>query len=75
MTVHISVYGEYKFKFNSYSDKSGFICRHKLNKVVEMIKGNNDLLMIAKTKLDDSFPCGHFHIGGSGLSIKLDRNK
>lgn len=40
-----------------------------------MIKGNNDLLMIAKAKLDDSFPCGHFHIGGPDLPIKLDRNK
>ena len=82
----------YKRKFNSYYDKSAFVCRDKLSKLIkchrninsirnkfdvimEGIKSNIDLLMIAKAKLDNTFPRCHFHIGGSGLPIKLDRNQ
>ena len=49
--------------------------KNKFDVLVEKVKGNNDLLMIAKTKLDENFLCGHFHIGGPGLTIKLDCNK
>ena len=82
----------YKRKFNSYYDKSIFVCRDKLSNltkchrnmnsirnkfdvIMEKIQGNIDLLMIAKVKLDNTFPRGHFHIGGSGLPIKIDRNQ
>ena len=32
--------------------------RNKVDALIEKIKGNNDLLMISETKLDDNFPTG-----------------
>ena len=38
--------------------------RNKFNKLVDQIKGNVDIMVISKTKLDDSFPNGQFKIPG-----------
>ena len=38
--------------------------RNKFNKLADQIKGNVDIMVISKTKLDDSFPNGQFKIPG-----------
>ena len=48
--------------------------RNKFDQLVNGIKGNTDVLMISKTKLDDSFPSMQFLIEGCGPPYRLDRN-
>ena len=46
--------------------------RNKFNSLVDYI--NIDILMISETKLDPSFPNGHFHIHGFSEPYRFDRN-
>ena len=42
--------------------------------LVDIINNNIDILMISETKLDPSFPNGHFHIHGFSETYRFDRN-
>ena len=48
--------------------------RNKFEFLVDQIKGKVDLLMVAETKLDKSFPQGQFKISGFSRPFRLDRN-
>ena len=48
--------------------------RKKFESVVKDISCNVDLLMLSETKIDDTFPKGHFLIKGFGDSFRIDRN-
>ena len=48
--------------------------RNKFDHLVNGIKGNITVLMISKTKLDDSFPSMQFLIEGYGPPYRLDPN-
>ena len=48
--------------------------RKKFDSLVDIIKNNIDILMISETKLDPSFPTGHFHIHGFSKPYRFDRN-
>ena len=48
--------------------------RNKFDALVEISKGNIDILMISETKLDKSFPEGQFYIDGYSKPIRIDRN-
>ena len=39
------------------------------------VKGNADVVMISKTKLDDTFPVDHFVLEGFSKPFRIDRNK
>ena len=41
----------------------------------ELVKGSIDILMVSKTKLDDSFPQSQFLIESFHSPLRLDRNK
>ena len=49
--------------------------RNKFALLSEQIQGSIDILMITKTKLDNSFPGGQFLIEGYHAPFRLDRNK
>ena len=49
--------------------------RNKFDLLVNQIKGNVDIMVISKTKLDESFPNGPFKIPGYALPCRLDRNQ
>ena len=48
--------------------------RNKFQGLVEIVNGNIDILMIAETKLDTSFPNEQFSIHGYCKPLRLDRN-
>ena len=48
--------------------------RNKFEALVNGVRGNVDILMISKTKTDDSFPPTQFLIEGFTATYKLDRN-
>ena len=47
---------------------------NKLDAVREIVSQNFDVLMIAETKIDASFPTGQFIIEGFATPFRLDRN-
>ena len=49
--------------------------RNKFDLLGDKIKGNVDIMVISETKLDESFPNGHFIIPGYALPCRLDRNQ
>ena len=50
--------------------------RNKFDLLVDQIKGNADVMIISKIKLDESFPNGKFKIPGYALLCRrLDRNQ
>ena len=48
--------------------------RNKFELLADQVKGNIDVLMISKTKIDDSFPLGKFLLGGFSNVYRLDRD-
>ena len=48
--------------------------RNKLDALREIISQNLDILMIAETTIDASFPTGQFTIEGFATLFRLDRN-
>ena len=42
--------------------------------LIDIIKGNIDILIVSETKIDDSFPLSQFCIHGYNKPIRLDRN-
>ena len=48
--------------------------RNKLDALREIVSQNLDILMIAETKIDASFPTGQFTIEGFATPFRLDRN-
>ena len=48
--------------------------RNKLEFLIQHIEKNIDMLMISETKLDESFPIGHFFIKGFRTPFRLDIN-
>ena len=40
----------------------------------DQVKGNIDVLLVSKTKIDDNFPIGIFLIDGFSTPYRLDRN-
>ena len=42
--------------------------------LAEQVNGNMDVLMISKTKIDETFPVGNFVIDDYSTPYKLDRN-
>ena len=48
--------------------------RNKFDSLFFMVENNADILLIAETKLDDSFPSGHFKICGFSMSYRFDKN-
>ena len=48
--------------------------RNKFDQLVLSIKNNIDILVISKTKIDNSFPKMQFHIEGYCI-YRLDRNE
>ena len=48
--------------------------RNKFELLVNQFKGNNDVLMISETKIDDKFPLENFLIGGLSKPYKLVRD-
>ena len=49
--------------------------RSKLDSLADVIKDNIDILMISKTKSEDSFPDGQFFLDGFRTPFHLDRNR
>ena len=49
--------------------------RNKFDLMKTMLTRDIDILMITKTKLDDSFPVSQFEIDGFRTPFRLDRNK
>ena len=49
--------------------------RNKFEQLGFLVSKNVDVLIIAETKLDDTFPTGQFHLPGFKVPIRLDRNK
>ena len=47
---------------------------NKLDALREIISQNLDILMVAETKIDVSFPTGQFTIEGFATPFRLDRN-
>ena len=47
----------------------------KFDPVKEVIFKNVDILVIAETKLDDTFPLGQFYVDGFTMPYRLDRNR
>ena len=56
----------------SYPDKLAFAylninsIRNKFEMLLDLIKGNIDILLVSETKIDDSFPNGNLLIDGYG---------
>ena len=48
--------------------------RNKFESLSTQVKGNIDVLMVSETKIDDSFPVGHFVIDGFSIPYRLDRD-
>ena len=48
--------------------------RNKFEYLFEIVRGNVNILLISKTKLDKSFPTGQFKIDGFNGPFKLDQN-
>ena len=49
--------------------------RNKFDQLSDIIKGHNDVLMMSKSKLDNSFPDGQLQIEDYGAPFRLDQNK
>ena len=49
--------------------------RNKFNQLADLIKGKIDVLMISKSKIDDSFPDSQFSLDGVSTLYRLDRNR
>ena len=49
--------------------------RNKFEALRDIIATNIDILMVAETKIDSSFPKGQFLIDGFAAPYRLDRNK
>ena len=49
--------------------------RNKFEQLEFLVSKNVDVLIIAETKLDDTFPTGQFLLPGFKVPIRLDRNK
>ena len=47
----------------------------KFEPLTSMIKDNIDFLLITESKIDDTFPRGHFQIEGYARPIRLDRTR
>ena len=45
--------------------------RNKFDFLADIIKGNIYILLISETKVDDSFPDGHFFLDGFGKPFRL----
>ena len=66
---------DHKNHMNQITTKQGnsskLIITHltKLYLLCDQIKGNIDILMISRTKIDDSFPIGNFLIDGFSTSF------
>ena len=48
--------------------------RNNFDPLKETVSQNLDILMVAETKIDDSFPKEQFHIEGYADPLRLDRN-
>ena len=48
--------------------------RNKFDALREIVSQNLDILMIAETKIDASFPTGQFALEGFATPFRLDRN-
>ena len=48
--------------------------RSKFELLSEEVRDNVDVLMVPKTKIDDSFPIGNFLIHGFSPPYRLDRD-
>ena len=48
--------------------------RNKFEMPSDQVKGNIDVLLVSKTKIDDNFPIGIFLIDGFSTPYRLDRN-
>ena len=48
--------------------------KNKFEFLISLIKDNIDVLVISKTKLDESFPTSQFMINGFSAPFRLDRN-
>ena len=48
--------------------------RNNFDPLKETVSQNLDILMVAETKTDDSFPKEQFHIEGYADPLRLDRN-
>ena len=49
--------------------------RYKFDALRDIIAANIDILLVAETKIDSSFPKGQFLIDGFAAPYRLDRNK
>ena len=49
--------------------------RNKIDALVEQVSGNVDVLVLSKTKIDDSFSEGQFKIPGFCIPFRLDRDR
>ena len=47
---------------------------NKFEELISQVKGTVDVLIISKTKIDDSFPIANFLIHGFGQPYRIDRN-
>ena len=48
--------------------------RNKYDSLKEIVSKNLDILIVAETKIDDSFPKEQFHLEGYADPLRLDRN-
>ena len=48
--------------------------RNKFDSLKAIVSQNLDILMVAETKIDDSFPQGQFYMEGYADPLRLDRN-
>ena len=49
--------------------------RNKFEQLECLVSKNVDVLIVAETKLDDTFPTGQFLLPGFKVPFRLDRNK
>ena len=48
--------------------------RNKFDTLKDMVSSNNDILTVAETKIDDSFPKEQFFMEGYSDPLRLDRD-
>ena len=47
----------------------------KFDQLRELVLKHVDVLVVCKTKLDETFPSSQFHTDGFSLPYRLDRNR
>ena len=49
--------------------------KNKFDQLADLVKGKIDVLMISKSKIDDSFPYSQFFLDGYSTAYRLDQNR